>query len=307
MSGHSGRETRVRPVEYRECSPTVSGPALTPTLILTPRHSEDAQALWRAAGRLGWDVERLTSWRIPDALRAVPEPVLYLEAMMAPMLAEQFGLQLIEPPADWLPNLPEPYRKRRVVLSTLGQARLLDEPAFVKPPNEKSFPAKVYRGRELPADYPDDTAVLVAEVVEWEKEFRCFVLDRRLRTFSVYLRNGELQRQNDLRNSEEEGAELRSFVALLLADNRVELEKTAVLDVGVIRGRGWAVIEQNAAWGSGLYGCDPAEVLEVLRYSAVRVATAGAAQGRAGTNAVSSAGSGGVRRLGAPSGLFSFR
>jgi hypothetical protein len=29
-----------------------------PTLILTPRFTDDAQALWRAAQRLGWNVER---------------------------------------------------------------------------------------------------------------------------------------------------------------------------------------------------------------------------------------------------------
>lgn len=28
-------------------------PPLMPTLILTPRQTEDSQALWRAAGRLG--------------------------------------------------------------------------------------------------------------------------------------------------------------------------------------------------------------------------------------------------------------
>jgi len=62
-----------------------------PTLILTPRHTEDSQALWRVAGRLGWGVERLQSWRVPDHLRTVPEPVLYLEALIGPTLAAQFG------------------------------------------------------------------------------------------------------------------------------------------------------------------------------------------------------------------------
>jgi hypothetical protein len=244
------------------------GPSVMPTLFLTPRQTEDAQALWRAAGQLGWGVERLASWRMPEALRSAPEPVLYLEAMMVPMLAEQLGLRLTEPPLDWLPRLPEIYRKRRVSLSTLGQARLREEPAFIKPPNEKSFPAQVYRGRDLPADFEDDIPVLVAEVVHWEKEFRCFVLDRRLRTFSVYLREGELQRQTDFVHTPQEEAELRAFVEPLLADDRVDLARTAVLDVGVIRGRGWAVVEQNAAWGSGIYGCDPVEVLEVLKYAA---------------------------------------
>ena len=36
-------------------------------------------------------------------------------------------------------------------------------------------------------------------------------------------------------------------------------------DVRIIEDRGWAVVEQNAAWGSGIYGCDPEQVLEVLR------------------------------------------
>jgi hypothetical protein len=42
--------------------------------------------------------------------------------------------------------------------------------------------------------------------------------------------------------------------------------------VGVIASRGWAVVEQNAAWGSGIYGCDPAAVLAVLRHAATRLA-----------------------------------
>src|SRR5690349_9505180 len=108
-----------------------------PTLILTPRHTDDAQALWRAAGRLGWRVERLTGFRLTDDMRAASEPVLYLEALMAPYIAEQLGLRLSEPPADWLPRLPEEYRKRSVTLMSLGEVRSLTEPAFVKPPNDK--------------------------------------------------------------------------------------------------------------------------------------------------------------------------
>jgi ATP-grasp domain, R2K clade family 2 len=240
-----------------------------PTLILTPRFTEDAQALWRAATQLGWDVERLASWRVPEELRGVPVPVLYLEGLFGPTLAEQFGLRLLEPADDWLPRLPEPYRKRWVYLTTLCQARSLAEPAFVKPPSDKSFPARVYRGSDLPVEYPDDMPVLVAEVVVWEKEFRCFILDREPRALSVYLRGGELQRGNDFAQSAEEEAEALAFVRGVLSDGRVDLPRAAVLDVGVISGRGWAVVEQNAAWGSGIYGCDPKRVLEVLRAAAL--------------------------------------
>jgi hypothetical protein len=240
-----------------------------PTLILTPRFTDDAQALWRAAGRLGWGVERLTTWRVPDELRAAPEPVLYLEALFGPTLAEQFGLRLLEPAVDWLPRLPDEFRKRRVALTTLRAARHLPGPAFVKPPNDKSFPARVYAGADLPHGYDEDGPVLVAEVVRWEEEFRCFVLDREPRALSVYLRDGELQREHGFAAPASELAEAEAFVRSVLADARVDLPRAAVLDVGVVAGRGWAVVEQNAAWGAGLYGCDPVEVLGVLRHAAV--------------------------------------
>ena len=242
-----------------------------PTLILTPRFTEDAQALWRAALQLGWDVERLQSWQVPAELRQVAEPVLYLEALFGQTLAAQFGLRLLEPELDWLPHLPPAFRQRRVSLTTLGACRDLVEPAFIKPPNDKSFPARVYTGAELPPEYDDDSPVLVAEVVVWAQEFRCFILDRQLRTMSVYSRNGELQRDRDFAATEVELAEAESFVKQILADPRVDLPRTAVLDVGMIAGRGWAVVEQNAAWGAGIYGCDPVEVLAVLRCTAVPV------------------------------------
>ena len=30
-----------------------------------------------------------------------------------------------------------------------------------------------------------------------------------------------------------------------------------MIDAGWIAGKGWAVVEQNAAWGAGIYACDP--------------------------------------------------
>lgn len=241
-----------------------------PTLILTPRFTEDSQALWRAAGRLGWGVERLATWRVPEELRSVVEPVLYLEALFGPTLAAEFGLKLLEPSVDWLPRLPREFRLRDISLHTLREARRLTTPMFVKPPNDKSFPARVYAGAELPQACDDESPVLVAEAVEWEKKFRCFVLDREPRTISIYLRDGGVQRENEFRSTDAELADALGFVRHVLADPRIEFPRAVVIDVGVIAGRGWAVVEQNAAWGSGIYGCAPREVLEVLRYAAVK-------------------------------------
>lgn len=39
---------------------------MPPTLILTPRYTEDSRALRAAAIEAGWDVFRLGGWRVPD-------------------------------------------------------------------------------------------------------------------------------------------------------------------------------------------------------------------------------------------------
>jgi hypothetical protein len=37
-----------------------------------------------------------------------------------------------------------------------------------------------------------------------------------------------------------------------------------VMDVGLVPGTGWVVIEFNAAWGAGLNGCDPNRILPAI-------------------------------------------
>jgi ATP-grasp domain, R2K clade family 2 len=241
-----------------------------PTLILTPRQTEDTQSLWKAAARLGWSTERLGGWRIPDHVRSIDEPVLYAEALFGPDFAEQLGLHLLSPPDDWLVGLPMEYKSRTIRLTTLGEARLLERPMFVKPPNDKTFPAQAYTGATLPTGYDDDMPVLVSDLVEWDAEFRCFILDRVLHTFSVYSRGGELQREQGFHSSAAEDEALRAFVDRVLADPRVILPKATVLDVGTLRDGRWACVEQNAAWGAGIYGCDPERVLDVVRAASSR-------------------------------------
>jgi hypothetical protein len=157
-----------------------------------------------------------------------------------------------------------------VRLTTLAAARTLTSPTFLKPANDKCFRAAVYAGgAELPgADMlPGAVPVLAAEPVTWDVEYRAFVLERRLAALSIYLRAGELAQDEDgawPAPAEDERA-ARAFVEVVLADARVALPPAVVADVGRVAGRGWAVIEANAARGSGLYGCAPAAVLPVLR------------------------------------------
>lgn len=243
-------------------------------LILPPRYTPDSIALGKAATRANWKVHRLHSWSVPPELRNT-DAVVYAEPLFISAVAEPLGLEVLEPSATWLPELPRHYRNREISLVTLGQARLLEKPAFIKPISDKCFMAKVYQsGAELPpppTDLGDEEPTYLSEPVVWGIEFRAFVLDRQVVTISPYLRDGELVEQPDgsWAASEDEIRSAEDFCRVVLADPQVPCPAAVVLDVGIIRGRGWSVIEANAAWGSGLYGCDPDGVLQTIRRACI--------------------------------------
>ncbi len=185
-------------------------------------------------------------------------------------VAQTLGLKLLEPPVDWLPRLDAKWRGRDVRLMTLAEARKVAERCFIKSAEEKCFEARVYAsGAELPGAgvLPDELPVLVQEMVEWSLEFRCFVLDRCVVTASPYWREGAIAQAED-QSWTASDAEMQAaieFCETVLRDPNVSVPEAVVVDVGMIKGRDWAVIESNAAWGSGIYGSDPVKVLGVLR------------------------------------------
>ncbi|HQZ65509.1 MAG TPA: ATP-grasp domain-containing protein [Planctomycetaceae bacterium] len=239
------------------------------TILMSSRHTEDDQALWRAAIGRRWSVARARGIRLPEI--DDNEVVIYVEALYAPTIAGMIGRRLLDPPEDWLVRLQQLFCQREVMLTTLGQARNLDRPRFVKPPNDKSFAAQVYNsGASLPLEFDDDMAVLVAEPVQWECEFRCFCLDGSVVTLSPYLRSGTLAKETDYEATGDELSEATDFAEKVLASTQSFTPRAVVIDVGQIAGTGWAVVEANAAWGSGIYGCDPSLVLDMIRHATIQ-------------------------------------
>jgi hypothetical protein len=244
-----------------------------PTLVLSPRFTPDSIALWRAAIDAGWEVHRLAGWRPPEGL-VLEDPVFSDEPLLAILLADLWGVALIEPTLDWLAGLPSRYLRRRVRFLTLAEARRLPGPVFLKPADDKCFPARVYEGGAALPPLPHlspSTPALASEPVRFEVEYRTFVADRKLHTISPYVRGGDIARGSDgvwaaLPGEEEEAT---AFLGELLADAGAAVPPAAVIDVGKIEGDGWAVVEANPAWGAGICGCDPAEVLPVLRRACV--------------------------------------
>ena len=145
-------------------------------------------------------------------------------------------------------------------------------PQFVKPPNDKLFTARVFAsGGDLPGDFADDLPVLTADPMVWSVEFRCFCLDQCVRTISPYLRNGVHARHTDYSASDDELQHAIDLATRVLRLEDVATPRAIVIDVGRLETGEWAVVEANSAWGSGIYGCDPNQVLDVVRQATVPI------------------------------------
>ena len=230
-------------------------------LILPDWTSRDYHVLATACSWMGIDVLWIDRFSLdglpPDC--PIDGTALHGGTTFCRQVAAALGGRVIEPADDLLPGLPERFRKRHVELTTLAKARSRTDLRFVKPVNDKFFAAGVY---EWPDDIPqtdkgDEIAVLVAEPVRWLVEYRLFVLDGVVKTLSPY------RWAEDDRPDASTQAEALAFGALVLDEAGELLPRAVVVDVGIIDGAGWAVVEANTAVMSGIYDCEPEAVLEV--------------------------------------------
>lgn len=254
---------------------------MKPMLYLSPRYTDDAQLLWKAAIKMNWDVQRL-SYAILDHLSPseISERVLYGETVFTSLAAEKLNVKLISPPSRFLYQLDHSLTKRKILhfvydtSSGFGKSyhnnpHDIDEyetvfwynlkgPLFVKPVEKGLFPARVYDNPVAEIkNLPNKTEVIVSEPVIWDIEFRAFIMGQKVKTISPYSRKGELVDQASALEWEE-GEKFANLVASTC-------NFAGVVDIGYLQSGGWAVVEANGAWGSGLYGCDPIEALKVIK------------------------------------------
>ncbi|MFF2522801.1 ATP-grasp domain-containing protein [Streptomyces liangshanensis] len=248
------------------------------TLHLPPWTTPTVTALAAAATARGMRVHTFADRRVPEEHRRDPGAGLYAGPAFADVVAPDLGLGLLEAPEGWLPALPYELTRRRVESMPLARARQLRVPAFMKPPNDKSFPARVYPdGSGLPGRdaVEDDVPVLVSDIVTFTAEFRLYVLDGEVVTGSRYAVRGV--RDVVPLAADPRAAGVREFAARLFAAGVPALPRAVVVDVGTVDegpgGEGWAVVEANAAWASGHYACDADRALDVV-LRAARAVTA---------------------------------
>jgi hypothetical protein len=218
------------------------------------------------------------SWRLDEEL--IKSGVVgcpYGSQTFCEVIAQQMGWTLKGNAFDWLAKIPFKYVKRKIHFMTLGEAKKITVRKFIKPADDKCFDAKVYEpGTFHPHEIiTDDSPVLVSDPTHFDMEFRTFVDGDRgnVLTWSNYIYYDQIAEPKYWEALPPGLVTPKSFVEALIDDLFVSGIETvpSVIDVGWSEKDGWSVIETNQAWASGLYGCDPLEVVRVLELSCERI------------------------------------
>lgn len=146
-----------------------------------------------------------------------------------------------------------PWLGRRVGRTTLGEARDLEGPLFVKSVGGKVLDGHLLENGLRSAGYPDETPVYVSEPVRFRSEWRVFVAEGELLGVRPY--KGSPYLPPDERT-------VRAMLAAFLASG--EAPAAFGMDVGVVEGKGTLLVEVNEGFSLGTYGLAPPLVARML-------------------------------------------
>ncbi|EDP98276.1 ATP-grasp domain-containing protein [Kordia algicida OT-1] len=243
-------------------------------IVLSPNFSEDSMIINQATIDTEFTAMRFGSWNVPEAYKNDVIAV-YGEDLFTTIIAEQCNLKLLKPADDWLANIPLKYTLRNITYDRFKNIKNVQN-KFIKPVDFKFFPAGVYTSVEEIQGYStidQNIEVFVSDVVSWAIEVRCFVIDNTIQTWSTYIYNGEIQLKNSMEKHEENA--MLNFLEEFLSDESIHLPEAVVIDVGYIPEKGWALIEANPVWSSGVYACDPKKVTQTIVRSCEKIKDSG--------------------------------
>ncbi|MEJ5104769.1 ATP-grasp domain-containing protein [Chryseobacterium sp. MYb328] len=238
-------------------------------IALSPMYTEDSNNLKKASLNSPYELSRFNAkWNVPEEFRTDVIAV-YGEDIYSEIVAEQCNLILTKPKDNWLSEISEEFTHRKITYGQLGDF-LQERDIFIKCSDFKSFKAGVYHNLTDIKGFDTvdlNSNVFTSEIVEWELEVRCFVFNNEIKTYSSYWRNNSFD-TNPLSETEEH--DMFEFFNRFIQKYSSTLPNAIVLDFGIIKGKGWALIEANPAWCSGLYACDAEKALEVVVNSCIK-------------------------------------
>jgi len=235
-------------------------------LILHFRADCNTNDIWRAAIQSGWSTDRVHDYNVAAACEGADVVRYYGNTLHASRIADQLPVRFL--PLDLNVLAETPLTKRKVELFRFGE--LLNHRSvslFIKPAQEKWFPARVYGPNEAitggedgaTGSLPNDL-IYVQSPVNFINEMRCFCLDGKIHTASYYRVSG----QYHCSNLDEERPKV---IDEMVAELAPHYPRGVVLDFGYTDDGEWSFLEPNEAFACGVYSADYTKCLDVIEAS----------------------------------------
>jgi hypothetical protein len=179
------------------------------------------------------------------------------------------AMSIYAPGQTWLSGLDLALTGRRIETGTLDEMPVKTI-LYAKPAEAKirGFVSAKYTKQDIKNIYaaenvPSKTILQWSEdILDINHEHRFFVADGRILTGSPYYVDSVIYKEGMTSPFSEAAKKFALDVIEALKDNQ---PPAYTLDVGRNEETGdWLIIEANPAWSSGLYGCNPAAVIDVL-------------------------------------------
>lgn len=246
-------------------------------LFISPNYGEkrDGALLADCAKKRGVKVHTFfNSWsRSNNILTPNEKGAVYGEQAFCEFIAQEMRWNIYQNSLDWTARLHKSFLKRSVRCLPLKNLKneekqssgILDR-KYLMPADDKLFQSGIYTDRFPKA--PSDCPILVSDIVDWSIKYRFIIQYQEIATYCCY-RIEHIHNNPSIWQCQAEyaGITAHQFVSALL--ERVNCSPACVIDVGYIKGAGWAVDKTLPIWSSEIYGCRIDRFLDALMVSAV--------------------------------------
>lgn len=245
-------------------------------LLIVPQvASQVNKNLAEVATALGWSISN-EGWNVSHRLRGETGAVIG-GRVYSENVAKQMEWELLSNSADWLTLLPEEYTARKVSVLTVAQFRALNETKFVKQTDPFWwFKSQAYEPGTFSKYIPDDTKVLVSDVLRYTSKYRAFVKDRKVIASCCYwlhTRQMEIAKQtaeyNLPKNYTNNCDDVVRFIDTVLRDDRVPCVKACAIDAVRYDKDKYAILKSKPAHSANPYGCELVAALDAIKSSCI--------------------------------------
>lgn len=241
-------------------------------LFISPKYGTkaDTVTLIQTARAKGIRTETLlNNWKgITDMVAPDERAALYGEHAFCEFVAQEMQWNLMQNSLDWVARIPQSFKKRSIrfmtfeeVIDVENNSQSILDKRILEPADEPCFQPAIYQTR-FPK-VPLDTPMLVSTDHEWVAKFRFIIVNKKIVTSCCY-RILDTFNQPVIWQTRYQFADMDAvtFVETLL--EQVNCAPGCVIDVGVIKNAGWAVVGTKPIWSAELFGCNPRGFIEAL-------------------------------------------